>query len=466
MGSVFINYRRGETAGEARALFNELVTMLGKDSVFMDVDNIALGRDFREVLQERLASCDLMLALIGKDWVYGKNSTGQRQIDIPGDFVRLEIEAALMRNITVTPVLVQGAQMPSAEQLPDSIKDFAYRNGFELSHNRWESDVQEMLKRLRLNRQQDSGAVGRLWFTIVALVTAAIAGGGLLLYQVCFLDQNCKLFPNSADRVLISSDGVNRSPQYSPDNAKIAFQSNRSGSSQIWICDADGSNPVQLTDIKNSPIVGSPRWSFDGSRIAFDVRLEGNSDIWWIPASGGIPTRLTKDPYDQVRPSWSHDGKWIYYGSDQADRKWEIWKLPIAGGPAIRITQGGGREAFEAADGRSVFYAKAEQNGIWRVPTDGGEEIAVTDGGRQGMWAVLPGDRLLLTAGGRNQDESHSEVVLERFDLAIRRRGTMKTLHLPEKMALIDIGASPSLDVLAYTAGDNEQSIIFQTNIR
>lgn len=97
--------------------------------------------------------------------------------------------------------------------------------------------------------------------------------------------------------------------------------------------------------------MGSPRWSFDGSRIAFDVRLEGNSDIWWVPASGGTPTRLTKDPYDQVRPSWSHDGKWIYYGSDQADRKWEIWKLPIAGGPAIRITQGGGREAFEAPDG-------------------------------------------------------------------------------------------------------------------
>ena len=65
MGTLFINYRRGETAGEARALFNELAATLGKDSVFMDVDGIALGRDFRQVLHERLASCDLMLALIG-----------------------------------------------------------------------------------------------------------------------------------------------------------------------------------------------------------------------------------------------------------------------------------------------------------------------------------------------------------------------------------------------------------------
>lgn len=253
MGSVFINYRRGETAGEARALFNELVTTLGKDSVFMDVDNIALGRDFRQVLQERLASCDLMLALIGKDWVDGKNSMGQRRLDIPDDFVRLEIEAALKRNIAVTPVLVQGAQMPSAEQLPESIKDFAYRNGFELSHNRWESDVQEMLKRLGLNRQQDSGAIRetestakkaptknssaeargagaavpaaqkpsrRLWFAIVAVVAVAIAGGWLLYLKNI-------VFPNSADPVLISSEGVNRSPQSSPDNAKIAFQSQR-----------------------------------------------------------------------------------------------------------------------------------------------------------------------------------------------------------------------------------------------
>jgi hypothetical protein len=227
MGSVFINYRRGETAGEARALFNELAATLGKDSVFMDVDNIALGRDFRQVLQERLASCDLMLALIGKDWVDDKSPTGQRRLDNPSDFVRLEIEAALKRNIPVTPVLVQGAQMPSAEQLPESIKDFAYRNGFELSHNRWESDVQEMLKRLGLNKQQDLGAIRetkpparrtptensfaeardsdaatpaaqqptrRPWFAIVggSVLAIAVASGGLLYYRTVAED-NAKI---------------------------------------------------------------------------------------------------------------------------------------------------------------------------------------------------------------------------------------------------------------------------------
>ncbi|HKA42795.1 MAG TPA: toll/interleukin-1 receptor domain-containing protein [Burkholderiales bacterium] len=169
MTTVFISYRREDTAGEARALFNALVARLGESSVFMDVDNIALGRDFRQVLQERLASCDLVLALIGRDWVGAKDAAGERRLDDTRDFVRLEIETALKRNIAVTPVLVQGARMPAAHQLPESIKDFAYRNGFELSHNRWESDVREMLRRLDLGEEDPervtgprAGVLGRL----------------------------------------------------------------------------------------------------------------------------------------------------------------------------------------------------------------------------------------------------------------------------------------------------------------
>ena len=150
MGSVFISYRREDSEGQARALFQDLVARLGRDSVFMDVDSIGLGRDFRAVLQERLATCDVMLALIGRDWVDGKDKSGRRRLDIPGDFVRLEIAAALKRNIPVTPLLLHGAQMPTAEQLPEDLSDLAYRNGFELSHNRWESDVQELIKRLGL----------------------------------------------------------------------------------------------------------------------------------------------------------------------------------------------------------------------------------------------------------------------------------------------------------------------------
>src|SRR6202043_3679334 len=152
-----ISYRREITAGEARALFNELLGRLGKNSVFMDVDSIALGRDFRSALQRTLESCDLMLVLIGRDWADVKDEEGRTRLENPGDFVRLEIEAALERDIVVTPILVQGAHMPAPEQLPEEIRGLAYRNWFEHSHNRWESDVREMTRRLNLDIAKEGG---------------------------------------------------------------------------------------------------------------------------------------------------------------------------------------------------------------------------------------------------------------------------------------------------------------------
>jgi hypothetical protein len=150
MGAVFISYRRGDTEGQARALSNELEEIIGRDSVFMDVDSIGLGRDFREVLEERLQSCDQMLVLIGPEWLDAKDAAGSRRLDQMSDFVRQEIATALKRKVPVTPVLVQGAQMPAAEQLPEDLKDLAFRNGFELSHTRWESDFHELVRRLGL----------------------------------------------------------------------------------------------------------------------------------------------------------------------------------------------------------------------------------------------------------------------------------------------------------------------------
>jgi hypothetical protein len=197
VGPVFISYRREDSQGEARALFQDLVARLGRDAVFMDVDSIALGRDFRDVLQERLATCDLMLVLIGRDWLAGKDNSGRRRLDNPGDFVRLEIAAALKRKIPTTPVLLQGAQMPAAEQLPENINELAYRNGFELSHNRWESDVQELAKRLGLAAHPDASAEGKppshphaaqpprkaLLATLGLVAVAFAVAAGIFLYR-------------------------------------------------------------------------------------------------------------------------------------------------------------------------------------------------------------------------------------------------------------------------------------------
>jgi hypothetical protein len=153
MSTVFISYRRETAAGEARALYGALAAQLGRTSAFMDVDSIALGRDFRSVLQKTLESCDVMLVVIDKDWVEDKNEKGEHRLEDPHDYVRMEVSAGLKRDIVVTPVLVRGAHMPAAEQLPEEIRDLAYRNAFEITHNRWESDVQEMIRRLGLKSE-------------------------------------------------------------------------------------------------------------------------------------------------------------------------------------------------------------------------------------------------------------------------------------------------------------------------
>ena len=139
--------------GFAGRLYDRLASRFGENQIFMDVDSIALGRDFRHVLHERLESCDIMLALIGPGWLDAQDAAGNRRLESATDLVRQEIAAALKRNIPVTPVLLQGAQMPPPERLPEDIRELVYRNGFELGHSTWESDVSEMVRRLGLDKE-------------------------------------------------------------------------------------------------------------------------------------------------------------------------------------------------------------------------------------------------------------------------------------------------------------------------
>lgn len=187
---------------------------------------------------------------------------------------------------------------------------------------------------------------------------------------------------------LISSTRPDYGPQYSPDGGRIAFTSGRSGSNEIWVCDADGQNPVQLTSFAG-PDVGSPRWSPDGRQIAFDSVAAGNRDIFVVSADGGKPRRITEDSSDEVRPSWSRDGRWIYFGSNRT-ADWQVWKVPAEGGKAVQVTRQGGREAFESSDGNFVYYTKGFGiAGIWKVPVAGGKEMLVLDEALQGFWALL-----------------------------------------------------------------------------
>ncbi len=166
----------------------------------------------------------------------------------------------------------------------------------------------------------------------------------------------------------------------SPDGSRIAFASDSSGSMEIWICNADGTKPMKLTDMKAGD-TGSPDWSPDGKNIAFDSTRSGSNDIYVVSAEGGPVRRITPDPTEDAVPRWSRDGRWIYFGSNRGG-SWRIWKVPSDGGNAIQITRDGGLVARESADGQFVYYRgyyDLQKRGIWRVPVAGGPETLVLD---------------------------------------------------------------------------------------
>jgi Tol biopolymer transport system component len=184
----------------------------------------------------------------------------------------------------------------------------------------------------------------------------------------------------------ISSTQWDGQPQFAPDGKLIVFRSNRSGSPEIWVCESDGSHPRQVTS-SGGAFVGSPRWSPDDRYIAFDSSREGRWNIYVIQADGGPPRPITSGNY-HVRPSWSRNGRWIYFGSDRSGDD-QIWKAPSEGGEPVPVTKNGGREAFESADGRWIYYHKGERvPQIWKVSVDGGEETLVLDQVQLGHWAV------------------------------------------------------------------------------
>jgi Tol biopolymer transport system component len=187
---------------------------------------------------------------------------------------------------------------------------------------------------------------------------------------------------------LIASSGIDIHPEYSLDGRRIAFSSSRSrGVLNIWVCNSDGSDPVQLTHQAKS--AGTARWSPDGRRIVFDSVDEGKANIYIIDAEGGIPRRLTQEPSQDYQGTWSQDGEWIYFTSDRSGES-QIWKIPAEGGTAVQVTQGGGFYAVESWDGSYLYYTKSFlQAGIWRVPVEGGAETEVFAGPIGGKnWAL------------------------------------------------------------------------------
>jgi acetyl-CoA carboxylase biotin carboxyl carrier protein len=157
---IFICYRRDDSSGHMGRLLDRLAGQFDKDLLFNDIGMIEPGEDFVEVIESMVGSCWMMLVIIGRQWLNIKDAEGHRRIDNPEDFVRVEIEAALARNIPIIPVLVHNAAMPRSTDLPESIAKLARRQGAELSDTRWEYDVGLLIERLKARYAQFQKAQG------------------------------------------------------------------------------------------------------------------------------------------------------------------------------------------------------------------------------------------------------------------------------------------------------------------
>ena len=189
------------------------------------------------------------------------------------------------------------------------------------------------------------------------------------------------------------------------------------------------------------------RWSPDGKRLAFVSRgARRPRDIYVVNANGGAPQRITTDPSDHGLPSWSRNGKWIYFASDRTGRR-EVWRIPARGGEAVRVTREGGTTALESPDGAFLYYAKGNHvTSLWKVPVEGGEETRIIDSVGYMAFAVTDKGIYFIPGNGRS---------IHLFDF---QTGKTRRLATIEKPIRGELSVSPDANLILYSQYDQRDA--------
>jgi len=243
----------------------------------------------------------------------------------------------------------------------------------------------------------------------------------------------------------------NWTPAISHDGRRIAFASTRSGLEEIWVAGADGSHPFQLTRI-GSGHVANPRWSPDDRALVFNAWTP-RSDLYSVDVNDGSVNRLTDDPADEGEPSWSRDGKWVYFGGNRTGRL-EVYRIPAVGGPMIQLTRNGGLHAEESVDGKWLYYSlkPGSPASLWRVPRGGGEGTPILEdlSYSTNFMPVEKGIFFIAGSGG-----SDARAAIEFFDFATAKRSVVRSLERPFTYG---IALSPDQRSLVHGLMDNASS--------
>jgi hypothetical protein len=261
MPVIFISYRREDSAGYAGRMHEELEGRLGASQVFRDADTLRAGQDFEQAIRQRLEHCQACVVLIGPNWVKSSTSTGQRRLDQPGDYVCMEIAAALARpGVLVIPVLVGGAMMPAASELPEVIRPLRRRQAITVRDEAWESDMDRLAAALRPpgfplpSPPALMGALPRRWQAWAAFAVVAVAA--LFVAIIVFR-------PGGSQ--------VGSSPL---DDTATTAATNQSFEGATYAIDAPGTGAeVALEDLIYVVVSGSVQRRGDGQRVWLRIRV-------------------------------------------------------------------------------------------------------------------------------------------------------------------------------------------------
>lgn len=254
---------------------------------------------------------------------------------------------------------------------------------------------------------------------------------------------------------LATSSRNNATPMLSPDGKHIAFSSNRSGTPEVWTCDSNGDNAVQLTSLG---FARNPYWSPDGGHIVFEARPGDRNQLFVMEADGRARRQLTSD--EGYYPSWSRDGRWVYFYA-RTSGSIETWKIPAEGGSAIQLTKGGGA-GIESMDGKLFYYHKRQE--LWKTPVNGGEETLVTKEEINFMnkWAI--GDQGLYFMEPRTAEH---KMILKLFGFETHRSAQIAILDQPFPAWDTRLSLSADGRWLLYDQVDrNESDIMLIENFR